>query len=424
MQLYMNELPFLRAFQWSRSLACLLPLLCLLASPALAGESASQPTSQPQGKLTPWDLPTLFRPPVFHWVKQDGAVRSLIYAGLAYQDKPSTQVFALYASPATLGLAAAGQQKFPAIVLVHGGVGRAYADWVELWARRGYAAIAMDLYGNDGEKKRLPEAGPAESATQLPVRELKDAWPYHGVANVILAHSLVRSFPEVDAERTAITGVSWGGFLTCTVAGLDPRFKAAVPVYGCGFVLENREFFAPIWRQPPADRDRWVRSFDPSRYLPDAHMPVFYINGARDGAFWLASSEKSYGITPGLRNLRFTVNMAHSQHEGSAPPEIALFIDEHLNHGVPLPVIQSPQIQGTSAVAPVRAETRLISATLCYTSDTAANPKRQWHEQPASIEHDRLVAAAPPSDALVWFLTVTDDRGATVSSPLMSATAR
>ena len=32
-------------------------------------------------------------------------------------------------------------------LLVHGGEGTAFREWAELWAKRGYAAIAMDLAG-------------------------------------------------------------------------------------------------------------------------------------------------------------------------------------------------------------------------------------------------------------------------------------
>ena len=59
-------------------------------------------------------------------------------------------------------------------------------------------------------------------------------WPI-----VIRAHSLVQSFAEVDAGLTGLTGISWGGYLTCMTVGVDHRFKVAVPVYGCGFLHEN-----------------------------------------------------------------------------------------------------------------------------------------------------------------------------------------
>ena len=35
----------------------------------------------------------------------------------------------------------------PGIVLVHGGLGTAYPEWVRMWVRRGYAAIAVDTCG-------------------------------------------------------------------------------------------------------------------------------------------------------------------------------------------------------------------------------------------------------------------------------------
>ena len=48
--------------------------------------------------------------------------------------------------------------------------------------------------------------------------------------DVILAHSLLRSWPRVDPERIGLTGISWGGYLTCIATGVDNRFKFAIPV--------------------------------------------------------------------------------------------------------------------------------------------------------------------------------------------------
>lgn len=47
---------------------------------------------------------------------------------------------------------------------------------------------------------------------------------------------------QVDADKTCLTGISWGGYLTCIVAALDNRFKAAAPVYGCGYMDELKFF--------------------------------------------------------------------------------------------------------------------------------------------------------------------------------------
>ena len=106
--------------------------------------AAAQPLPLP-GE-TPWDLKVLKKTPDFQWLSQKGGVHSLAYAGEEYRGKP-TRTFAYYASPKTLGKGS--DEKGPGIVLVHGGGGAAFENWAELWARRGYAAIAMDLVGHE-----------------------------------------------------------------------------------------------------------------------------------------------------------------------------------------------------------------------------------------------------------------------------------
>ena len=113
--------------------------------------------SLPLPKETPWDLANLKKAPKFKWQSQNGGVHSLIYAGELYRGKP-TRVFAYYASPKTLGKG--GDDKMPGIVLVHGGGGAAFKNWAELWAKRGYAAIAMDLAGKGVGRKPMPDGGP------------------------------------------------------------------------------------------------------------------------------------------------------------------------------------------------------------------------------------------------------------------------
>jgi len=92
---------------------------------------------------SPWDLVTLSDAPTYEWADQDSMVRSLYYEGERYQGKP-TRVFAYYASPTAIK-AKNIHDIYPAVVLVHGGGGKAFKEWAELWAERGYAAIALDL---------------------------------------------------------------------------------------------------------------------------------------------------------------------------------------------------------------------------------------------------------------------------------------
>jgi dienelactone hydrolase len=372
---------------------------------------------------TPWDLAALSEPPAYEWSQREGPVWSLRYEGQLYKDKP-TRVFAYYASPATLKKEPAKERAFPAVVLVHGGGGTAFAEWAQLWAARGYAAIAMDLAGCGPGRKRLDDGGPGQSdeekfgAIDGPP---EDQWTYHAVANVISAHSLMRSFSEVDANRTAVTGISWGGYLTCIVAGLDNRFKAAVPVYGCGSLHENSAWLGRFAKMTPPQRDKWVRLWDPSMYVGSAKMPVFFVNGTNDFAYPLDSYSRTYRLVKGRRNFRITVNMPHSHQHGWAPQEIGLFVDQYAKGGVPLATVTRPRLTNGQVRAVVKSKTALEFANLHYTTGTAPINKLDWESIPARFEGGRIIWPAPPSDARIWFLTVCDSRGAIVSSELVFA---
>lgn len=373
---------------------------------------------------TPWDLIALSQRPGYEWSDQKNPVWSLYYKGESYKNQP-TRVFAYYASPATIEATSAGEKAFPAVVLVHGGGGTAFKEWAELWAKRGYAAIAMDLAGCGPDRKRLADGGPGQddkekfSAIDQPS---KDQWTYHAVANVILAHSLIRSFKEVDASRTAVTGISWGGYLTCIVAGLDNRFKAAVPVYGCGFLHENSVWLNQFAKMTPQQKDNWVQLWDPSMYVGSVTMPVFFVNGTNDFAYPLDSYSKTYGLVKGKRNFRITVNMPHTHQQGWAPKEIGLFVDQYLKGGIPLATVMKPQLTNRKVRAKFKSKMAPTSANLHYTTGTMPINKLDWESMLARVEGKFIISPMPPDEATIWFLTVTDSREAIVSSELVFAT--
>jgi dienelactone hydrolase len=381
----------------------------------------------------PWNLESLREPPAVEWSDQSSSVHTLFYAGENYNGKP-TRVFAYYASPSTLATHEARNQpsaKVPAVVLVHGGGGTAFREWAELWAKRGYAAIAMDLAGHRPEegknahdpknRKPLVDGGPGQGDDEKfgsIDREPSEQWPYHAVANVILAHSLVRSVPGVDPERTAVTGISWGGYLTCIVAGVDDRFKAAVPVYGCGFLHENSAWLGRFAKMSPEQKQRWVQLWDPSNYLPKVSMPILFVNGTNDFAYPLDSYMKSFDVVPAEKQLCVTVNMPHGHPPGWAREEIGWFVDAQLMDTQPLLKVSEPAVAEGRITVGVAADQAVAKAELHYTTDTISINQRKWTTQVASIEGMKVTAKLPPSDSTAWFLTVQDDRGAVTSSPI------
>jgi dienelactone hydrolase len=232
---------------------------------------------------------------------------------------------------------------------VHGGGGTAFANWVRLWNGRGYAAIAIDTCGSvpisagNDTWQRSPFGGPPcweESFDQLDWPE-KDQWPYHSVAAIILANSLLRSFPEIDPDRIGITGISWGGYLTALAASIDRRFRFAAPVYGCGFLGED-SYWVPQFRMMGAAKAReWLRLWDPSIYLKKAKMPFLWVDGTNDEFYPLDSLRKSYLLPHVPRTLSIRVRMTHSHDEGERPEEIFAFADHLLRSMPPLATVRT-----------------------------------------------------------------------------------
>jgi len=368
---------------------------------------------------TPWNLAELTKSPKFEWVRQEGNVHSLLYEGEKYRDKP-TQVFAYYASPTTLGQVVDG--KLPGIVLVHGGGGTAFANWAQLWANRGYAAIAMDLAGCGEGRKRMSDGGPSQShADKFSTIDepLENQWSYHAVANVIRAHSLLRNFAVVDTDRIALTGISWGGYLTCIVAGVDDRFRVAMPVYGCGFLRENSVWkVGEFGKMTSAQSDKWNRLWDPSRYIGSAKMPVIFLNGTNDFAYPMDSYAKTCALVRSEKNYSIQLNMKHGHIFDF--PEFFLFADQYIFGGKPMPVVARPAIDGDKVSSTVKSETKLIEAKLHYTTAPhEQNRSRVWQTVDLTVDGLRVHGIAPPKEATVWYVAIRDERKAIVSSELI-----
>jgi dienelactone hydrolase len=376
-----------------------------------------------------WNLDRLSQAPAVYpapGLEVDG-VRALFFEALPWRGKP-TRTFAYLGLPD-----GAKDEKVPGIVLVHGGLGTAYVDWVRLWTARGYAALAMDTCGgvpHDVPESPIPQSlhhdqgGPRGwgGFNQIDEPE-EDQWVYHAVADVLLGCSLLGAQPEVDAGRIGITGISWGGFLTCIAAGIDDRFRFAAPVYGCGFMRDNVMWKADFERLGAVGADAWMRLWDPSHYLPEARMPFLWVNGTNDVAFPLDSYQKSYRLPQGPRTLSIKVRMVHAHGgPGEKPEEIRAFADHLLQGGRPLAQLSNPSFDG--ARLSVHSSIPIVEAELTFTRQSGPWSERLWETLPAEIDVDRHQAsAAVPEEALLFYLNLTDEQGLVVSSEHLDRTA-
>lgn len=410
----------------------------MLIAMAISRVGAAADGDSPRAGL--WDVAGLVDSPVqATWGEKKGLVQEVYYESVP---KPSgdgdspifapptpqksgqsptvagkpTRVFAYLAKPA-------GDGPFPAMLLVHGGGGKAFRQWAELWAKRGYVALAMDLAGNGPAGKRLSDGGPAADDDvkfrPFTSETARDMWTYHAVAAVLRGHALLAAQPEVDKNRIGITGISWGGYLTCIVAGIDDRLKVAVPVYGCGFLSENS-----VWadegrfaKMPAENRNRWIELFDPAGYLPTAKCPMLFVNGTNDAAYPLDSYQKSYRLVKSPPTLRVTINMPHGHEAGWAPAEIGAFVDSVLKDGKKLLKLRPPIVDGTTIAAEVEGE-GFASGQLNFTTDAGRWQDRKWHTASAKWDPEkrRLSAELPTRRPLTFFFTATDERGMVTSS--------
>jgi len=383
----------------------------------------SQVAAREPGAAPRWDLSQLSQPPATHPAPeiQRPDVRSLYYDALPYHGQP-TRVFAFVGLPEV-----APGQKVPGMVLIHGGGGTAFDTWVKLWNERGYAAISMDLCGclptgkvnNKGKWQRHEQGGPPGWGGFEQIDEpAEDQWTYHAVADALLAHSLLRGLPEVDASRIGVTGISWGGYLTSIVAGVDPRFRFAVPVYGCGYLGDNSTWLPVFEKMTPQQRARWLGWWDPSVYLKNAKLPMLWVNGTNDFAYPMDSWQKSYRTAPGKHWLALRLRMPHGHGAaGEKPEEIRVFADQHLTGGRALPRITGQGRDGNTAWARFESPVEITGGELLFTKDTGKWQQRTWEAIPAALDaQQHRLHAEIPAGTKVYYLNVIDERKCVASS--------
>ncbi|MCQ2380179.1 MAG: prolyl oligopeptidase family serine peptidase [Victivallaceae bacterium] len=248
------------------------------------------------------DFSAFTEKPVVHpaprFVSATPGVRGMFMKGPDFRGR-ETRVFAWYALPD----GADEKHPVPGIVLVHGGLGTAYAPWVKKWTDRGFAAIAVDQfcaipktdgsYGNMKPPKRHRYSGPvAEERFDHLDEPLADQWGYHSIAAVMLANTFLRNLPEVDETKVGITGISWGGYAAAIAAGVDPRYAFAMPVYGCG----GFDTLALSEEYAQERRDKFSRLWDANRFLVSAKVPMLWTVGTRDFAFDVLNWRRSTRI--------------------------------------------------------------------------------------------------------------------------------
>ncbi len=284
-----------------------------------------------------WDTETLFatKPELQETdVSLGNNIQTFKFRSAPYGNKESTWVFA------AIGVPTGEKPKdgYPAIVLVHGGGGTVSKGWIEYWTQQGYVALAFDNFGNqldkNGNKVENPDGGPKETFVGSNLDSVKNpdqSWIYHAVYNSIMSNNILRARKDVDENRIVLTGNSWGGYVTCVVAGVDKRFAAFATTNGCGYVYNDT-----TWLKNGAfggkQREEWIALYDPSSYLPYATRPMLFVSGVDDEYFSAYNRQKSAELVKGKVFYSQRTNISHAewkkQHETLAFFQHVLYGDD------------------------------------------------------------------------------------------------
>ena len=352
----------------------------------------------------------------FEFEVADG-IRPLLYEGERYKGR-QTKVFAWYGIPKNVS------KPCPAVVLVHGGGGTAFADWVHRWNERGFAAISMDLNGSlplypwEHAEGYTPFADGAriDRFTFTPQDPVQEQWAFHSIAAIIRANSFLRSFSEIDQERIGITGISWGGWLTSLTVGYDQRFAFAAPVYGCGYLNEGglTPTVTQLEKLPPELQRKWFDTWNPAVCLARATMPLFMVNDCDDQPYPMVSWLKTYRDAHPLAAF-LSPAFGHSHTDGDVP-EVLRFARASCGLAAKPPVFSNLRKEADGISADFEGGKAPYSASLIYTTQEFCGSQREWRSLPAAIDGNHI-SAKLPEGTVYAFLNLTDAEGTVSALP-------
>jgi len=376
------------------------------------------------GYTGPWDVERLKLPPEVTWGETvenpEFTVSQFCYINELYEGK-ATKVFAYYAVPKR-----AIDSLVPGVVLVHGGGGRAFSEWAEQWAERGYAAMAMDLTGRGADGSRMTDGGPDMTDDAIfhdiskDDSKLKDMWSYHAVAAAIRAVSFLTTQSNIDPASIGMMGISWGGYVTEIVTGIESRLAFAMPVYAAGY-YEEGSCWQEILRGMKAEhRQRWNAAFDVSQYIGQSELPMLWTTGTNDTAFYLNSWRKTYLQAKGARTLRLLPNWEHDYNTPWSTQEFFTYADSLVKDETPLLRVISSGQSGTETWAYYEGNRTVQSANLLYTTESGSYTSRNWHLKPAGCDdHEKKLLCSIPVNATAYCFVIEDSNGLKISSDLV-----
>ncbi len=357
----------------------------------------------------------------------DDRITAIFFQGEECNGKPC-RVFAYVGFPKN----ASPENPVPAMVLVHGGAGHAYAQWVKYWVDNGYAAISLDGFGQipvDGAYKGDgfndnwsvdPLSHPTIDEMRSADKPLTEQWFYYYISDVIMAHNIMLADSRVDSEKIGITGISWGGIATSVTICYDDRFAFAVPVYGCGYLHKGSAVITGFM-----NKENVYNVWDPYLLLGKVKMPVLWVNGDSDPFFSCDCVTSSAATAPNGR-LVLINGMLHGQDPGAYPPEILRFANEQNGISQGNIKITKMSVSGGRAVLNLdvpddvhNLKVKVFSRKTDLEYDFLTI-KEEWQSSCGTVAGN-TASVEIPADCFMYYIAIEGSTGSTVNGSTVHA---
>lgn len=339
-----------------------------------------------------------------------------------YDGYNNTRVFAYLGIPKQKE-----EKKLPAIILQHGGLGKAKRDWVKRWNALGFVAIAPDLYGCgpeedpdfDSGQKRHPYAGIKPWDETAFLEDYKNSGTYQDVINVVYAHNILRSLSCVDSSKIGMTGISWGGVVTTLTIGVDERLAFAAPVYGCGHLAETKTYFTHFI----LDEGKTTK-WDPAYFAAKAKMPVLYVNSDIDGHFSVDATSATCLDTPNA-SLAIYHKLEHGHAFGDSIKQVYTFAKNVVENKDSFIKILDTKTENNklSVTARVPNDLKIMKAVLYYivTEKLHHNGGDEigWRMVDAEQLQGDTVSFSYPNEATYGYASLIDCEDNIISTPFV-----
>ena len=375
-----------------------------------------------------WDVPTgeVKSETVKKYDRGRVRVEEIYYQSRSFKRKP-VRIFGYFAYPRV------HKGKLPAILLSHGGGGTASRPRAVAWAKRGYAVLAIDLPGKGENRAGSRSTGPDMDVPILLRTQPDPSYNYlvHAVAAARNGITYLTQRKEVDPGRIGMIGLSWGGVLTLLTNGQDDRLKAAVDVFGAGYIPEGCTWEDRFFSMSFGDKETWNNYIDPKNFLASQHAPILFITGTNDHCYYLPIFQKSYAQVSVEKSYWLIPNLRHRFLDSAQGPALT-WLDQKLKRSAAagsFPKIKElPAFQKDVAkiIIPVRAlvNDTVKSARLYYTEGGPLRwTAKKWLEVSpyfeAGVYYFGIPARSLKPEAL-YFVSVKDSRGGAASSLVKS----